>query len=173
MHRIGVIFALCLLLAACGDGGSGGNSDANTNSGSAGSGSPPGQFVTVNVISGQTATGLDVTVPPPAASPAPNALDLGAGGNTAFGTGAPIRAGQTAPVLLFGPGLAGNMTVRISGPSDIAISDIVAIRATDGTPGLQFTAAVASGAALGGRTVFLTNPQNDITAFSGGLEVVP
>jgi hypothetical protein len=159
------------LLTACGGGSA--SPRGITNSSNSGSGSPPGQFVTVSVASGQASTGVDITVPAPASSPAPNAEDLGVGGSTAFGTGAQIHQGETTSVLLFGPGLSGSMTARISGPSDITVSNISGIKATDGTPGVQFTAAVSSGAALGGRTVLLTNLQNDITAFSGGLEVVP
>lgn len=157
---------LCLLWAC---GGSAGN---RTNETSAGPGSPPGQVVPVTVSSGQTASGIDITVSPPVASPAPNAQDLGVGGGFAFGTGAQIHRGQTTSVFLFGPGLSASMRVRISGPTDISISNVRGISATDGTPGVEFTAAAGSDAALGGRTVFLTNLQNDITAFTGGLEVV-
>lgn len=173
MYRLSFVLLMLAFLTACGGGGGSATPRGTTDSSSSGSGSPPGQFVTVSVASGQTSTGVDITVPAPAASPAPNAEDLGVGGSTAFGTGAQIHQGQTTSVLLFGPGLSGSMTVRFSGPSDITASNISAIRATDGTPGIQFTAAVTSGAALGGRTVLLTNSQNDITAFSGGLEVVP
>lgn len=171
MYRLSFVLLIFASLAACGGGSD--TPRGTTDSSSSGSGSPPGQFVTVSVASGQTSTGVDITVPAPASSPTPNAEDLGVGGSTAFGTGAQIHQGQTTSVLLFGPGLSGTMTVRFSGPSDITASNIAAIKATDGTPGIQFTAAVTSGAALGGRTVLLTNPQNDITAFSGGLEVVP
>jgi hypothetical protein len=172
VYRTGIVFLIGIFLTACGGGGSNSIGSSGSSGSGGGSGSPPRQFTAVNVASGKTSTGIDVTVAPPAASPAPNAQVLGAGGNTAFGTGAQIHRGQTASVLLFGSGLSGSMTVRISGPADITVTSINAVKATDGTPGIQFSAAVSSGAALGGRTVFLTDSQNDITAFSGGLEVI-
>jgi len=74
---------------------------------------------------------------------------------------------------LFGPGLSGSMTVSLSGPADIAISNIQSITSTTNVPGISFTAAVGSTAALGARTVVLQATNNDITTFAGGLEVVP
>ena len=115
-------------------------------------------------------------MPPPSASPAPNAEFLGDGPGgtiTAFATGDTIHQGTTEFVILFGPGLSGNMQVKISGPGDILVSNIVGITANDGTPGIQFTAAVSPTAALGGRTVLLINSVGDITTFTGGLEVIP
>ena len=76
-------------------------------------------------------------------------------------------------VLLFGDGLAPSMQVSISGPADIGITDIRGIKSTTGTPGITFTAAVASGAAVGARTVILRATNDDITTFTGGLEVLP
>ena len=95
------------------------------------------------------------------------------GSGSAFNTGDMIHRGQTARVLLFGPGLSGDMQVIIRGPADIAISNLNAITATDNTPGITFTAAVSSNAALGARTVVLQNSKGDVTTFTGGLEVVP
>ena len=65
------------------------------------------------------------------------------------------------------------MTVRISGPSDIAVSNISGVQATDNTPGLAFIATANPNAALGARTVYLVNGSGDVTAFTGSLEVVP
>jgi len=65
------------------------------------------------------------------------------------------------------------MKVSLTGPNDIQISNPQAVTATDRTPGITFTATIASDAALGARTVVLQNPKNDITAYAGGLEVVP
>ncbi len=173
MHRycFGLLAPILMLLLACGGGGKGINP-------SSGSGSAPGQFVPISVAAGQTLTGLDISVPAPAATPAPNAQFLGVctgscSGASAFGTGAQIHQGETATVFLFGSGLSGSMQVKISGPPDIAISNIAGITAKDGTAGVEFTAAVQPGAGLGGRTVLLMNAQNDITTFTGGLEVVP
>ncbi len=174
MHRyvLGLLAPTLMLLLACG-----GGSGPRTNPAS-GSGSAPGQSVPVAVASGQTVTAVDIAVPAPVASPAPNAQFLGVctgacSGASAFGTGAQIHQGETATVFLFGSGLSGNMRVMISGPADIAVSNIAGTTAQDGTSGVEFTAVVQSGAGLGGRTVLLINSQNDITTFTGGLEVVP
>jgi len=115
-------------------------------------------------------------VPPPAASPPENAVVLGTtttSQGSASNTGSTVSQGQTVTVLLFGDGLAPSMQVTISGPADIVVSDIRGIKSTTGTPGIAFTAAVASGAALGARTVILRATNDDITTFTGGLEVLP
>ncbi len=65
------------------------------------------------------------------------------------------------------------MQVTITGPADIVISDIHSIRSTTDTPGIAFSAAVSADAALGARTVILRATNDDITTFSGGLEVQP
>ncbi len=167
-----LIVLSAVFLAACG--GAVSNHNSNTPPPPPpGPGSPPGQAVTVNVSGGTAATGIDIAVAPPAASPPPNAQFLGVGGKSAFGTGAQIHQGTTATVFLFGPGLSGNMTVKISGPSDVTVANVRTITATDQTPGVAFDATVAGSAGLGGRTVLLMNPQNDITTFTGGLEVIP
>ena len=137
----------------------------------------PSLMNVVTVGAGQTASGIDVTLSSPASSPAPNAQDLGVaaitGTGTAFNTGDVIHRGQTARVLLFGPGLTGDMQVIIRGPSDISIASVTAITSTDKTPGISFIAVVDPNAALGGRTVVLQNAKGDITTFTGGLEVAP
>ncbi len=65
------------------------------------------------------------------------------------------------------------MTVVVEGPTDIQVSNVQSIRATDNTPGVSFTAAVSGNAALGARSVVLQASNGDITTFTGGLEVVP
>jgi len=65
------------------------------------------------------------------------------------------------------------MQVSVSGPSDVAISGIQSITATDNTPGVSFTASVDSNAALGARTVILQATNDDVTTFTGGLEIIP
>lgn len=167
-------YALCLafllpLLTGC-SGVSNGGTTTSGGGGGGGGGGAVGQPVIVDVSGGQTTSGVDVAVASPASSPTPNAENLGTG-NSASNTGATISQGTTATVLLFGPGLNGNMQVTISGPGDIAISNIQSITATDNTPGISFTAAVALNAALGARTVLLRDSKDDITSFTGGLEV--
>ena len=143
------------------------------------SGSSPGSApvtnpIIVQVASGATAGGVNITVPAPASSPAPNAQVLGVTtgtGGSAFNTGQVISRGLNATVLLFGPGLDGSMTVTIGGPTDIQISNVRSVKATDGTTGVAFNVVVNGSAALGARTVFLEDTKGDITAFAGGLEV--
>jgi hypothetical protein len=131
---------------------------------------------TVTVAAGATVGGNDVTVPGPAKSPAENAQLLGTSsgsGGSASNTGSTIHRGETKTVLLFGPGLDASMQVTITGPADIVISNIQSIQSTKNTPGIAFTAAVNSDAALGARTVILQATNDDITTFAGGLEVLP
>jgi len=129
------------------------------------------------VTAGQTVSGIDIAVVPAQASPAPNAQNLGvaaaSGTASAYNTGDVIHRGETARILLFGPGLNGNMQVKIVGPSGITITDVISITATDNTPGIAFMATVTPDAALGARTVSLQTTKGDVTTFTGGLEVVP
>lgn len=124
-----------------------------------------------------TQQGVDIHVPPPASSPAPNAQTLGVTGlgeaGSAFNTGGAIRRGTTRRVILFGPGLSGNMQVSIRGPADIIIRNLTSIQSQGGTPGVSFEAEVSGNAALGARSVVLRATNDDVTTFSGGLEVVP
>ncbi len=181
MHRF-FLTPLCLLglagLLACG-----GNAKSPTNSPTtpttSGTGvtNPVNSPAVLNTSAGQTAGGVDITVVPPGGSPPPNAQDLGVaaltGSATAYNTGNVIHRGATMRVVLFGPGLSGNMRVTIRGPNDIQVSNITGTTATDNTAGISFVATVSSSAALGARTVVLQTPQGDVTTFTGGLEVVP
>ncbi len=164
-------------LLACGGGGGGSINSGGGGGGGACSNAAPGAANPVTVVAGQTLTGVDVAVACQASNPTPNAEDLGVGtsvnGTTASNTGAQIHQGTTMTVIMFGPGLASNMTITISGPSDITVSNQQSITSTGNVPGVAFTATVNSGAALGARTVILKNAQNDITTFTGGLEVIP
>jgi hypothetical protein len=164
------LFPLLMGVTACG-GGSGGSTSAGGGGGNGGGGGAVGQATIISVSGGQTTAGVDIAVASPASSPTPNAEFLGTG-NSASTTGGTISQGTSATVLLFGPGLNGNMRVTISGPGDITVTNIQGITsATDNTPGVSFTAAVASNAALGARTVLLRDSKDDITSFTGGLEV--
>ncbi|MFB3916759.1 MAG: hypothetical protein ACE14M_08520 [Terriglobales bacterium] len=168
---VSTLTLMTIMLVSCSGGGG-----QTGSGGSSGSGSPPGSAVPVSTAAGKISPGINITVPAARASPAPNAefLGVGSGGTiTAFATGDTIHQGASELVILFGPGLSGNMEVKISGPGDIVVSNIQSTKASDGTPGIQFTATVPLGAALGGRTVLLINSAGDITAFTGGLEVVP
>ena len=144
---------------------------------SGGAPQPAGGTNVVTVAAGQTASSVDILVSAPASSPAPNAQNLGVaplvGGGSAMNTGDIIHRGQTARVLLFGPGLTGDMQVTIRGTTDIIVSGIHAITATDNTPGIAFNVVATPDATLGARTVVLQSAKGDITTFTGGLEVVP
>lgn len=148
-----------------------------TTGGATTTGSTPPAPGAVTVTAGQTTSGVDIAVVAPAASPAINAQDLGVaamtGAGSAYNTGDVIHRGATSRVLLFGPGLNGSVQVSIVGPPGITVSEVSTIKATDNTPGISFTATVAPNAALGARTVSLTNSQGDTSTFTGGLEVVP
>ena len=128
----------------------------------------------ITLGAGQSISGNDITVSAPVSGTAPNAQALGAttdSAGSADNTGTIVTRGSVVTVLLFGPGLSGNMLVSISGPSDIGISQIQSIQSRTGTPGVAFRATVAGNAALGARTVVLQSPNGDITTFTGGLEV--
>lgn len=128
----------------------------------------------ISVSGGGTTSGINIAVVAPSGT-AGNIEVLGVttgSGGSAFNTGAVIHRGETATVLTFGKGLTGTPNVSISGPSDITVSGINSIKATDGTPGVAFTAAVNGSAALGARTVRMIDTSNNITTFTGGLEVV-
>ncbi len=131
----------------------------------------------INVSAGQSVSGVDINVSSPAGSPSPNAEMLGVApvgqSGSASNVGDQIHRGSTMKVLLFGPGLSGTMDITISGPSDITVSNVRSITSVDRTTGVAFDATVAASAALGARTVRLRSANNDITTFTGGLEVVP
>ena len=126
-------------------------------------------------VSGADVTGIDINVTSPAGTENAELLgstDLGEPG-TAGSTGASIARGSSQKVLLFGPGLSGDMKVIIGGPNDVTVSNIRSIKATDGTPGIAFDLQVSSSARLGARSVLLQATNNDVTSFTGGLEIVP
>lgn len=179
MRTLRPFFLLLACLAAAGCGGvshttgspppAGGGSGGGT-----GGGSSVSAPRSISVSAGGTTSGINIAVVSPSGTP-PNIEVLGVttgGGGSAFNTGAVIHRGETATVLTFGKGLTGTPKVSISGPSGITVSGINSIKATDGTPGVAFTAAVSGSAPLGARTVRMMDTSNNITTFTGGLEVV-
>lgn len=188
MWRAAPILLICAVLAGCGGRGlvdNGNNSPSATPTTTSTSNPAPVPAPTssgsnptpINVAAGQNVAGVNITVTPPAGSPAPNAQDLGvnpvSGLGMALNTGGAIHRGSTMRILLFGPGLNGSMKVTIAGPKDISIGTLQAVQATDNTPGVAFTATAASNAELGARTVYLRAANGDLTSFTGGLEVIP
>ncbi len=154
--------------------GGGGNLGQGGGSGGGGGGSSVSAPVPVAVQANQTAI-ANITVVAPASGTPPNVLAVGVDSNGfAFATGGTATQGETAGVVtLFGPGITSGMTASFSGPSDITVTNINPVTATDGTPGLQFNIAVTNTAALGARTLILQSSNNDITTFAGGIEIIP
>lgn len=171
MYRLGIVVLALLALAACGGGGSSSNDGGRGGNDNGGTSGP------VAVTSGTTVSGIDITLPAPTASPAPNAQFLGAGivGQSFFLTNgsAVVHRGQSAAIGIQGDGLSTSVTVTFSGPNDITIDTTTIQPLSSGKPGLKFLANISPAAALGARTVFLRNAQGDITAYAGGLEVMP
>ena len=183
MRRLAGLILALLLTAGCGGGASSSapvSSPPVTGGGSTGEPSPSAgvhAVQAVTAVTGANTGGVDITVAAPAASNGPNAEMLGVSdvntATTARNSGATVRRGSTAKVVLFGRALDGSLRVTIGGPADITVSNIRSVTASDGTAGIAFDVSVSGGAALGARTVFLRSPNDDITAFTGGLEVVP
>jgi len=72
--------------------------------------------------------------------------------------------------LIFGSGLTGTQNLSISGPNDISITGKRGVKSTDGTPGIQFDITVGGNAAVGARTLSVTQDSN-ASVFVGGIEV--
>ena len=126
----------------------------------------------ITVSPGARTLGADVVVAPAAGTE--NAIALGTlADGFAANTGVVVHLASTNTIVLFGPGLSGGMSMSISGPQDIGISNVRSIQAKDGTQGLAFDAVIGTTSAVGARTVYLKANNNDITTFTGGLEVQP
>lgn len=197
MHRLSaVVFLSLLLLAACGGGG--GNRTTPGGGGNPGGGGTPATCsssatgaTAVNVTSGSTASGTNICLPSPASSPSLNAKMIGAAvpagsGSTSITlTNAPavIRLGALPAsgqmvIALTGDGITTSgasptlqvTSVTLSGPSDITVGTPSALQSGGG---LGFRITLGGSTATGARTIYLKNAQGDITAYSGGLEILP
>ena len=160
-----------ILMTACG----GDDSSPPPGNGGGNNGGTIQAPVTVAVADGQAISGTNITVP--TGTSTLNAemlgvLPVGSGGS-AQNTGDRIQRGATGQVLMFGRGLSGSVTVTISGPADIQVSNVVTRTASDGTQGVSFDVVVDPSAAVGARTVFLQSGTTQLTSFTGGLEVIP
>ena len=127
---------------------------------------------TVTVSAGADTSGINITVSPAAGTENAEALGKTSDGFAA-NTGVIVHQASAETIVLFGTGLSGGMSVTLSGPNDIGMSNIRGVQAKDGTPGIAFDVVVGSTSALGARTVYLKATNNDVTAFAGGLEVMP
>ncbi|HWC16202.1 MAG TPA: hypothetical protein VG498_04280 [Terriglobales bacterium] len=126
----------------------------------------------VTVTAGEDISGVNITVSP--ATGTENAIALGTlADGFAANTGAIVHQASSNTIVLFGAGLSGAMSVTLSGPQDMGVSNLRSVQAKDGTPGIAFDAVVGSSTAIGARTVYLKASNNDITALAGGLEVLP
>lgn len=166
-----------------GGGGTGGSTSGGTGGGASGGGgggsTAPSAPTVVSVSANQTTSGADIAVVAPTGTN-PNAIALGtmatgASTGSASNTGGSIAQGSTMTVLMFGTGLSSSMTISISGPSDLTVSSPVTIQSTDNPPipGVAFTLAATPTASLGARTVILQDTSNNVTTFTGGLQVIP
>ncbi len=175
-----LVFLLPLLLGLAGCGSGSSSSTPSLPGGNPGSGNGGTGAITtpaiVGVNGGAMTSGVDITVPSDSSATL-NAQALGTAavtdtGGSASNTGGTVTRGTQAHVLIFGTGLNGNLSVTISGPSDISVSNIVGIQSTKGTPGIEFDVTVPASAAPGARTVFLQDSDGNVTTFTGGLEVL-
>jgi hypothetical protein len=127
----------------------------------------------ITVANGQATSGINILVPNTASAFNVKLLgvnSLGASTISASNVGGAIARGTSALILIFGSGLTGSQTLSISGPNDISITNQQSVKATDGTPGIEFQISVGSGAAVGARTLSVKEGSN-ASVFVGGLEV--
>jgi hypothetical protein len=164
-----VLVLLCFALWI----GCGGSSSSSNKGGGGGGGGNVGTPNMVSVAANQTTSGINITVASPASSPTPNVIALGTDGMNAFSTGGTVTQNSSATIIAFGAGLNSSMKVSLSGPNDITLGTVTGVTATDGTPGISFPITVGATAGLGARTLILQNSNNDITTFTGALEVLP
>jgi len=137
---------------------------------------PGGNLTTpqvVTVANGQATGGIDIVVPNTASAFNVQLLGVNptnASTISASNVGGAVARGTSATILIFGTGLTGTQTLSISGPNDISISNEQSVKSTDGTPGIEFQITVASGAAVGARTLSVKQNAN-ASSFVGGIEV--
>ncbi len=190
MHQLAVasVITLSLILAACG----GGRSSSTTPGGTGGPEPPPSPASgAVTVAAGSTVNNVNITLPAPSGSGGFNAEMLGVAvpatsGSTSIQlTNSPsiIHLGQLPSsgqmiVAITGTGLATTATpptslvtsITVSGPNDVTVGQSNVL---SGGGGIGFRITLGASTATGARTIFLKNAQGDITAFSGGLEILP
>ena len=167
-RRLSAAVPLCVVLwLGCSNGGN------NSSPGPGMGGGPVTTANSVNVSANQTASGINIAVVSAASSSGPNVVALGTDGMNAFSTGGTVNRGGSATIIAFGAGVSNSMQISISGPKDITMGTVTSIQSTTGTPGVSFPITVGSNAALGARTLIMQSTNNDITTFTGGLEVLP
>jgi hypothetical protein len=167
--RLIAIFLLTVSWIGCGGGSS---SQTSTTPPATGGGSVAAP-TPITVAAGQATSGTNIVVPNSASAFNVTMLGVNSTGATtasASNVGGSVARGTSALILIFGPGLSGTDTLALSGPNDISITGERAVKATDGTPGIEFTITVGGNAAVGARTLNVTQGTNAST-FVGGIEV--
>lgn len=140
---------------------------------------PPVIGQDVQVAAGGTTSGVDIAVTP-VASPSLALLAVGEG-NTAGGSGISLRQGGTVDLFLGGTGIVPGTYYVIGGESqDINVTQPLAAdfqEATDQAgnpvPAVKFQIRALPAAALGPRSILVTNPNGEISGFVGGVLVIP
>ena len=121
----------------------------------------------VIVVAGQTTTGVDIYVPTPVGDL--NITSIGAGDRfesvQPFTGSLELTRGQTTDLFVGGTGLseANGSTLTVSGDG-ITLSNVEFV-----SGGMYVQIAVSGSAALGPRTVIVTNSNLDTTVLSGGI----
>ncbi len=178
--RLFPIVLLAITWVGCGSGPGTSTSTPAPPSGSGGSGGSSGGGggltapVQIHVAANSNTTGTNIVVPNTTSSFNVEMLGVnlvGATQGSASNVGGAVARGASAIILIFGPGLTGSETLAFSGPNDIIITGQQAVKATDGTTGIEFKITVASNAAVGARTLNVTNTNGSASTFVGGLEV--
>ena len=185
-----LVLALAVLvgagLAACGGGGGSSNSPASSSTSQtvAPSSTIPGGGVTnpggillaaptpVQVAANQSTVSVDIQVP--AVASTINAISLAvtavnAGSAYVSDSGVSARQGNQYWLWIVGTGITPSLTVAFSGPGDIATSG--APLALQNSAGTIYPITVPANAALGARTIILTDSNSNVTTLAGGLEV--
>ena len=185
-----LVLALALLvaagLAACGGGGGSSNSPASNSSSQAalpsstvsgGGVTDPGGILLatptpVQVAANVSTVSVDIQVP--AVASAINAVSLAvtavnAGSTYVTDSGVGVRQGNQYWLWIVGTGITPSLNVGFSGPGGITTSGTpLALQKSVGT---IYPITVAANAALGARTIILTDSNSNVTTLAGGLEV--
>jgi len=185
-----LVLALAVLvgggLAACGGGGGSSNSPASSSSSqtalppstiSGGGVTDPGGILlatptAVQVAANTNTVAVDIQVP--AGASAINAIALAvtavnAGSAYVSDSGVGARQGNQYWLWIVGTGITPSLSVSFSGPGDIATSG--APLALQNSLGTIYPITVPANAALGARTIILTDSSSNVTTLAGGLEV--
>lgn len=119
---------------------------------------------TVTVSAGTTTSGTDIFVPPPAGS-----LSIYAVGTATSGAAYPqpvtLTRGTSTQVFIAGSDFSSSTIVSASGSGDVTTNGLTVFNSTQ----LEFTINVSASAATGPRTLFVTNPNGDISSLTGGM----